>query len=149
MNPTGKLFALLALALYTSGCAHAKTKSVGRTWRITNIHKVVVICAQGDGAANRRVESSMVPKLRHQGFDAVAAQDFFPTASQYSPKNLMDLMHRAQVDGIMEIIYSGTIPANGLPRRIRFKYHSIKGPAAELPDRTGSLDPALAALLRT
>lgn len=138
----------LFLTLLFLGCSHVKaTKSAEQDWRAANIHKVAVVCVHGDRMTNRRVESSVVPKLRHQGFDAVAAQDLFPAAPGYSPKGLMSLMRGARVDGIVEVIYSGEVPPGGLPREVRFKYHSIKSPAANLSDHLRPLDMALIALM--
>jgi hypothetical protein len=116
-------------------------------WGALNFHNVVIVCLQANPSVNRRVESQMVPLLLHQGLAAVGSQDLFPAVSKYSPKGLMDQMRRARVDGIMELQYSGEIPAQGLPQGIRFKYHSIKGQSAKLSDRLGTLDEALTALI--
>ena len=137
----------LIMAVSLSGCAHTKTQSAGIDWRTANIHKVVVACVQGDRKTNRHIESEMLPKLRHQGFGAVAAQDLFPTTSEYSSKNLIDLMRRAQIDGIMEITYSGELSADGLPRQIKFKFHSIKNLTEESSDSRRPLDSALTILM--
>ena len=142
-----KLFALLVLVFGISGCAHTATKPDRRGWRAADIHKVVVVCVQRDSKVNRRIESNMVPELKHQGFDAIAAQDLFSAASRYSPKDLMGQLQQAQVDGIMEITYSGDVPMDGESRQIKFKYHSIKGQPANLSDRRRPLDAALIALV--
>jgi ABC-type branched-subunit amino acid transport system substrate-binding protein len=107
----------------------------------------MVACVQGDDAANRRIESHLVPKLRHQGFDAIAITDLFPAAAKYSPQELMTTMQRSGVDGIMEAVYSGEFPKDGVPRRIAYKYHPIKGRSVILSDHPGSLDAAFIELI--
>lgn len=137
----------IILAICISGCTPGNSTSRGKDWRIANIHKVVVVCIQGDQIANRHIESSFVPKFRHQGLDAVAAKDLFPATSEHSPKELMELMQKAKADGIMEISYSGSLLADGLPRQVKFKYHSIKGRTEKLSGRRSPLDSALIELI--
>jgi hypothetical protein len=136
-------FAVLCL----SGCASTGRVLAKKDWRTANIHKVMVVCVQGDDAASRRLESDLAPKLRHQGFDAIPSTDLFPAAAQYSPKGLMAKMQRSGIDGIMEAVYSGEIPKDGVPHRIAYKYHPIKGLSANFSDRPSSLSTALAGLL--
>ena len=137
----------LTAAFCVSGCASPRTTLVKRDWRSANIHKVIVACVQGDDPSNRRIESHLVPKLRHQGFDAIAITDLFPAAAKYSPQELMATMQRSGVDGIMEAVYSGESPKDGVPRRIAYKYHPIKGRSEKISDRRRSLDSALTALI--
>lgn len=96
---------------------------------------------------NRRIEFDMVPNFKRQGFSAIAAQDLFPGTSEYSPKDLLDRMQRAQVDGIMEIAFSGQAPADRMSREVKFKYHAFKSLTVKFPDRRRPLDSALIALI--
>lgn len=119
----------------------------GKDWRPANIHKVVIVCVQGNQQENRRIESNMVPKFQRQGFDPIAIQDLFPSASAHSPKEMLEQMQQAQIDGIMEITHSGVNPADGQPRQVKFKYHAIKGRTVKLTDRPAPLDAAIIELI--
>lgn len=137
----------LISALLISGCALGRPKPHEKDWRVANVHKVVVVCVQGEQQANRSIESSMVSRFRRQGFDAVITQELFPNTAKFSPKEMLDRIRRAQVDGIMEIVYS-SVALDGVPRDLKFKYHSIKGGQAEhLSDRSNSVDAALIELM--
>lgn len=142
-----RILVMLMAILWFSGCASTKTHPAAQASHTANIHKVLVVCVQGVQEMNRRIESSMLPRLRHQGFDAVTPQDLFPAASRYVPEGLMELIQQAQVDGIMQITYSGVIPVEGMPRQYRFKYYSMKSRPVNLSDHPNTLDAALAELV--
>ncbi len=138
---------IIISALCASGCVLGEPAPRKNDWRAANIHSVVVVCIQGDQQVNRRIETNMVPKLRHQGFNAVAAQDFFPSASTYSPRKLLALMRGARIDGIMEITYPGKAPTEGMPQQFKIKYHSTKSLIASLSNSPRPLDAALLELI--
>lgn len=135
--------------LLAYGCASAPTTATRepKDWRAAAIRKVMVACVQGDQETNRRAEAHVAPILRRQGLDAMPSQELFSAGSEYSPKAVVEQMRRAQVDGIMELTYSGEIPSEGLPRGARFKYHAVKNFDPRLSARRASIDAALSALL--
>jgi len=91
---------------------------------------------QGDPEMNRRTEADLAPKLPHQGLEAVPSGKLFPSDHNYSPRELMNRMRRAGIDGVMK-----AAPGQGL------KYYSLKDQTATLSDRSSPYDSAMAALL--
>lgn len=138
---------LLICALCIWGCAPGRLLPHRRDWRQVNIHKVVVVCMQGDPQIGRHLESNMVPKLRRQGFNAIATRELFSSDSKYSPRRMLELMQRAQVDGIMEINYAGENPTGSPRGQIKFIYHPIRGRTEKLSNRSSPLNAAFLELI--
>lgn len=138
--------AVLSLALWGGFVHAAKQKLPPRP--SAAIHKVIVVCLQGDQESNRRVESSVVPRLKRQGLDATASGSAFTAIAILSPQALLGQMKKSRADGIMLVTYSGEIPNEGSPKGIRFKYYSIKGASPKLSSKKAPLDEALRGLLQ-
>jgi hypothetical protein len=126
------------------GCSTNRPNPLRSDWHHVNIHKVLVVCVQGNHTENRRLESILLPKLRRQGFDAIGALNLLADTSNISARKIFDAMRRARVDGIMEITYSAV---DGLPRLTKFKYHDFKRRTGKLSNDARSLDDAIIELL--
>lgn len=144
----GAIIALIAAFVFSvAGCAPKAEKPHTNNWRRANIHKVLVVCVQKDPETSRRAESHVAPILRRQGFDAVTGETLFARTSKHSPDDFLDRMRLQGVDGIMEFTFSGDIPREGLPRGIRFKFHSAKNLPRKLSDRGEPFHSALLSLM--
>lgn len=140
------LAVILAASMVAAGCA--SRRAIESSWRSVNIHRVVVVCIQGDKVCERRREAALVPVLRHQGLDAISARDFFSDESKYSARELFDQMARAHVDGIMKVVFDQQNLSDVKPAPSRLRYYSLRKDRRTLPNGQSSLESAFLLLIR-
>ena len=91
----------------------------------------------------------MDDQLHRHGIEAVGRKKLFAEAPDYSPQDLMIQLKQSDIDGFMELMYSGKTSKEGLPEALQFKFHSLQNQtAATFTDKKyPELNDALKALI--
>ena len=68
----------------------------------------------------------MDDQLHRHGIEAVGRKKLFAEAPDYSPQDLMIQLKQSDIDGFMELMYSGKTSKEGLPEDLHFKFYSLQ-----------------------